>query len=232
MSNFQPNPPLVSVIVPAYNGARYLREALASVHAQTYRSFEIIVVDDGSTDETAAIAQADEQVRYFYQDNAGCGPARNAGVGHARGQFVSFLDHDDLWTRDKLTRQMAAWNALPPSDAPTFIFAHAQQFFSPELSEESRARVRLSDAPQAATVASVMLTTLTDFHRVGPYVREMPDFEWFLRARDGGARIHTLPDLVYHRRVHDANFGRTNQHRRNEYIHALKASLDRKRAAQ
>lgn len=225
-----PVSPLISVIIPVYNNARYLGEALDSVRAQTYRSFEIIVVDDGSTDGMARVAQVAD-VRYFHQANAGCGAARNTGVKHARGKFVAFLDHDDLWGSDKLAWQMAAWNELPESNAPQLIFGHVKQFFSPELSEASCAAVHLPEAPQPGTLASALFTTLADFRRVGPYTANMPDFDWFLRARDSGAGIHVLPQVLLFRRIHEANFGRTCGDQKKQYAQALKASLDRQRAA-
>lgn len=90
--------PVVSVIIPTYNRKAYLGQALDSLAAQTYRDFEIIVVDDGSTDDTAEFLRVrPESIRYFWQENAGPAAARNRGLKEARGQFVAFLDSDDLW---------------------------------------------------------------------------------------------------------------------------------------
>src|ERR1700679_761230 len=86
--------PLVSVVIPSYNSARYLGETIESVLAQTYAPVEIIVVNDGSTDTTAEIAQS-YPVQYVYQKNGGISAARNIGVFHSRGKYVLFLDHDD-----------------------------------------------------------------------------------------------------------------------------------------
>ncbi len=86
--------PLVSVVIPCYNSARFLGEAIESVLMQTYPRIEIIVVDDGSTDETAQIARF-YPVHYIYQANRGISAARNAGIAHTQGKYVLFLDHDD-----------------------------------------------------------------------------------------------------------------------------------------
>ena len=99
--------PLVSVIIPVHNGGRYLRAALESVFAQTYRPFEVIVVDDGSTDDSGVIAQSFHDVRYIHQANQGVAAARNNGIEAARGEFFAFLDQDDLWTPEKLKLQIA-----------------------------------------------------------------------------------------------------------------------------
>jgi glycosyltransferase involved in cell wall biosynthesis len=87
-------PPLVSVVIPCYNSARYLAETIESVRLQTYPRIEIIVVDDGSTDETAKIARS-RGVRYIHQTNRGISAARNTGILHSQGKYVLFLDHDD-----------------------------------------------------------------------------------------------------------------------------------------
>jgi len=101
--------PQVSVIIPTYNGAKFVREAVDSVLRQTYRDYEIIVVDDGSTDGTqqllAPLAKS-KKIRYLYRDNGGPACARNAGIGAARGGYLAFLDADDVWLPEKLGLQM------------------------------------------------------------------------------------------------------------------------------
>jgi len=99
---------LVSVIIPTFNRPKLLREALESIARQTYPSFEIIVVDDGSkTPGVGDVCRSFPQCRYFRQENAGRSAARNFGVKHARGDFLAFVDDDDLWKPDKLARQTA-----------------------------------------------------------------------------------------------------------------------------
>jgi glycosyltransferase involved in cell wall biosynthesis len=106
---------MVSVIVPAYNQSRYLGEAIQSVLAQTYGDFEVIVVDDGSTDDTRSVAAGftDARVRYVYQENRGLSAARNTGIRHARGPLLTFLDSDDLFLPEKLALLVAALDANP-----------------------------------------------------------------------------------------------------------------------
>ncbi|MCS6860982.1 MAG: glycosyltransferase [Abditibacteriales bacterium] len=97
--------PKVSVIIPAYNCARYIAEAIDSVLAQTYRDFEIIVVDDGSTDGTGEVVHRyADRVRYIRQDNRGPSGAKNTGIQVARGEFISTLDGDDLWLPHRLEK--------------------------------------------------------------------------------------------------------------------------------
>ncbi len=107
--------PLVSVVIPAYNAAATLDETLRSARAQTHRALEIIVVNDGSTDQTRAIAQqhaaVDDRVQILDQDNAGLAAARNSGWRRAQSDLIAFLDADDLWARRKIERQVDALRA-------------------------------------------------------------------------------------------------------------------------
>ena len=99
--------PRVSVVIPTYNCAKFLGRTIDSALRQTYRDFEIIVVDDGSTDGTQALVAAyEESVRYVYQPNQGASAARNAALSRASGEFIAYLDADDLWRPDKLSRQV------------------------------------------------------------------------------------------------------------------------------
>src|SRR5687768_16816995 len=100
----------ISAILPVFNGGLYLAEAIESVLAQTYQPAEVIVIDDGSTDITGEIVKRfGDVVQYSTQPNSGAGAARNRGVQLAHGEFLAFLDADDLWLKNKLTDQMQAF---------------------------------------------------------------------------------------------------------------------------
>lgn len=98
---------MISVIIPTYNRANYLSEAIDSVLAQTYKNYEIIVVDDGSTDNTRKVLEKySNKIRYIYQENKGPSAARNNGIKNAKGELIAFLDSDDAWLPEKLERQL------------------------------------------------------------------------------------------------------------------------------
>jgi glycosyltransferase involved in cell wall biosynthesis len=106
--------PVVSVVIPTYNSAAFLREAIQSVLGQTYDDFEIVVVDDGSTDNTESVVHSfGDQVCYMKQQNQGAGAARNHGIKRSRGKYVAFLDADDLWLPGKLGEQIAVLDQDP-----------------------------------------------------------------------------------------------------------------------
>lgn len=105
--------PIVSVIIPAYNAEQYIAETLASVENQTLKDIEIIVIDDGSKDNTAATVKAFPSVRYVRKTNGGVSAARNHGASLAHGEFLAFLDADDIWHPDKLRQQVQALSQHP-----------------------------------------------------------------------------------------------------------------------
>jgi glycosyltransferase involved in cell wall biosynthesis len=110
--------PIVSAVIPAYNAAKYLRQAIESVFAQTYTDWEIVLVDDGSTDNTRAVVQpyldlAPERFQYIYQENQGLPAARNEAIRNARGRFLALLDADDIWKPDRLMHSVTVLEGRP-----------------------------------------------------------------------------------------------------------------------
>ncbi|MCP4711182.1 MAG: glycosyltransferase family 2 protein, partial [Planctomycetes bacterium] len=129
---------LISVIIPTFNRANYIEEAVNSVLSQTYDAIELIIIDDGSTDNTRQLlSEYGDELRYYRQDNQGIAAARNRGVTHATGDYLAFLDSDDIWMKDKLQRQMAVLEQIPQISV---VYGHAEQFISPELDEETKRR--------------------------------------------------------------------------------------------
>ena len=127
--------PLVSVVIPAYNRAHLLPETLESVLAQSYTSIETIVVDDGSTDNTAQLLEGyGPHIRVIAQANQGEGPARNTGIAAARGTYIAFVDSDDIWLPEKLERQLQVLTSRPDlrwaySDAYVFDGATGRKLY-------------------------------------------------------------------------------------------------------
>jgi glycosyltransferase involved in cell wall biosynthesis len=223
--------PLISVMIGVYNGAPYLAEAIGSVQAQTYRPYELIVVDDGSDDGSAEVARGFDEVQYIYQPRGGNGAARNRAVEAASGDFFAFLDADDRFTREKLEHQMAALQAEPELD---MVFGHVQEFVSPELREEERRGIRPpAPEPLPWTAPNLMLIRRASFGRVGGFsssLRVGVTVDWFARASEAGLRSLVLPEVVLERRLHTQNNGLRERDARSQYLHVLKAAMDRRRA--
>jgi glycosyltransferase involved in cell wall biosynthesis len=228
-----PESPLVSVIIPVYNCQQYLAAAIDSVLAQTYRAVEVIVVDDASTDDSAAVAQRyPAPVRYVAQPHSGAGAARNHGVRQAQGQFLAFLDADDVWLPDKLTRQMAAFHAHPTLD---MVFGYVKQFHSPDVDEQLRTRWGYVEEILRGYLPGTLLIRRDAFCRAGFFATQwqLGEFiDWYVKATESGLQSYMCPEIVMHRRIHATNMGiRKHQHRR-DYVRILKAALDRRRLLQ
>ena len=226
-------PRLVSVVIPTWNRSeRLLGAAIESVLAQTVPELELVVVDDGS--DVAASPFVDtygDPVRCHRQDNRGLGAARNAGVHEVTGEFLAFLDSDDVWAPDKLSSQLAALDADPDLEA---VFGRAEQFYDEEVDDEYRRRHPIKDPLVDAYLSSAMLIRRTSFDRIGPYDEEHrngADIDWFLRARENHLRTLMLPATVYHRRLHESNISITESTANQNRLLALKRSLDRRRAS-
>jgi glycosyltransferase involved in cell wall biosynthesis len=224
--------PLISCIVPVFNGERYLREALDSIFSQSYRSLEVIVVDSGSTDGTVAVwAGYKDRVRYTQQ--AGCGPAaaRNLGLSTARGEFVAFLDQDDLWQREKLEKQMARFAARSEID---ISIGHVQLFWVAEMQAEA---ARLQNYGRGRIVPGYTTGTLLArralFDQVGPFDTSLwfgDATDWFLRAADRRTVMELLPEVLLYHRMHKTNLTRRRiWDSRDEYLGIVKRLLDSRR---
>ena len=224
--------PLISVMIGVYNAERYLAEAIESVFAQSYRPLELIVVDDGSDDRSGDVARGyGDALTYARQENAGNGSARNHAVRLASGELFAFLDADDRFVAGKLERQFAALEADAELD---MVFGHVREFVSPELTDAERASVRPPAAePLPWPAPNLMLIRRESFARVGPFSEDVKvgvTVDWYARAMEAGLRSLVLPEVVLERRLHLTNNGLRERDSRQQYLHVLKASLDRRRA--
>lgn len=224
-------------MVPAFNAAAYLPAALDSVLSEAARNqsshrLEILVVDDASSDGTAdvAAAYAARGVGYLRRDKqGGAGTARNNGIAASRGDYLAFLDADDLWPAGRLGLLMTALLAEP---GPRIAFGHMRQFLSPDMSVALRQRLRCPTDPMPGYCAGGMLLRRGDFERIGVFEEDIKVGEfigWYARARDRGFTAALIGDVVLERRIHGSN--QTIRHRANyaDYVHVLKRALDRRR---
>lgn len=223
--------PDVSAILAVKDGAAYLREALDSMLGQSEPLFELIVVDDGSTDDTPAIlASYGARVRVITQANAGQAAAIAAGSAIATGEFLAINDADDLWPLDRQSRLLAALAAGPELDA---VFGMSEQFVSPELPDVDKERLQPRQAILVGEIAQAMLVRRAAFDRFGGYdpaLRGAGFPNWLARAKAGGLRSRMLPDVVHRRRLHMTNYGRTHAGERDQnLLAALRRSIERRR---
>lgn len=215
--------------MPVYNRERYLAEAIESWLAQSYRPLEIVVVDDGSTDGSADVARRyGPTVRYEFQPHGGIASARNRTLALARGEYLAFLDSDDLWEEGQLSVQMEVLRSRPDLD---LLFGHVTEFISPELDQETAGKLFCREQPMPSMGPGAIIKAET-FRRVGQF-RSQGDvgefMDWHLRARELGVSSLMLPQVVIRRRLHASNQSRAQSSSRLDYVRILRASLDRRR---
>jgi glycosyltransferase involved in cell wall biosynthesis len=219
---------LVSVIIPVFNSEHFLAETIESTLAQSYRTIEVIVVDDGSTDGSAKVAQG-YPVRCYFQQHLGPGAARNFGIRQARGEFLSFLDADDVWMPEKTTRQMEMLARRPELEA---VFGWVEQFSSAEAASP---KTRFDGTVMNGLHPGAMLIRSASFARIGMFATgwQVGEFmDWYGRAMDAGLTSAVLPEVVVKRRIHDKNLTRGERMDKTEYARILKTALDRRRSTE
>ncbi|MEO9965296.1 MAG: glycosyltransferase family A protein [Reichenbachiella sp.] len=217
--------PLVSVIIPVYNGEKYIEESIQSVISQTYTNTEIIVVDDGSTDNTAFLVKK-FPVQYYYQENQGQSAALNFGISKSTGTFLSFNDADDLWTEGKLEDQMNRFKEISDLEAS---FGLVKQFISPELNADQAGKIHCPAEPMKGMGKTTMLILKESFERVGNFntTVKIGDFiEWFASAQRKNIKTDMIDHILAYRRLHTTNMSLQNKDERTSFAQILKRHLD------
>jgi glycosyltransferase involved in cell wall biosynthesis len=227
--------PLISVIIPSYNSARFVLQAVQSALAQTYSPVEVIVVDDGSTDDTRErLVPWDGRIRYVYQSNGGLSKARNRGIKEARGDLIAFLDADDQWLPEKLDKQ---WERLRANPEAPLIHTDLYRLYEPvgERVYKYRDRERFSGYCYTeffwgnAVVPSTVVVTRRCLEEVGRFDEEIrgastQDFDLWIRiARRFPLSYVDEPLVLY--RYHPTNASRNHRMMLEDEFYVLAKAL-------
>ena len=224
----------VSVVIPVYNGSRYLAETVQSVLAQTLAPQQIILVDDGSTDDSAALARqlaaaSPIPVCCAPQANQGTAAARNHGIELAASPLIAFLDQDDLWLAPKLALQC---DLLQRQPAAGYSITHVEFFVEGDGPPPAWVRAQRLEGPQPGYLPSCLLVRRRTFEQIGvfdPRLRNGSDTDWIGRARDAGVSVAIAPEVLVRHRVHGDNQSQhVRENQRDLYALARKA-IQRKR---
>jgi glycosyltransferase involved in cell wall biosynthesis len=215
----------VSVIIPVFNGERYLAEAIKSVLVQTSPPAEIIVVDDGSTDGSGEIVRRfSPSVRYLRQTNQGPATARNVGVNAAQGEMLAFLDADDLWLPGKLAKQ----SAMLQQQNDGYVVCRFHPMLEPNVAWPAGLNRGYYESEPAGFLPSGLLVARRAWENVGPFdpfYRVGEDSEWFFRARKLKTPEGVVPEVLIYKRFHEQNL--SLQATGHELLRGLRASLRR-----
>lgn len=209
----------VSIVIPLYNGARYIAETIRSVLEQSFKDFELLVVDDGSTDDGPDIVRSFSlPVILLHQENTGTAAARNFGFSRATGKYIAFLDQDDQWDSEKLAFEVAALDAHPEiavvySDVD--LIDETGRVLAPERSVTCGSFLRgFPDYPQPHPFPSTVLMRRETFERAGMFDPEFrknchEDTElWFRILKKELGQFHCCSKALVRRRLHAAQGGR------------------------
>lgn len=226
-----PDKSLVSVIIPVFNREAFLAEAVGSALGQAGVSLEVIVVDDGSTDGTARVAaQFADRIRYVFQENAGPPAARNRGVSLAGGEFLAFLDSDDLWPPGRTGILLDWLNAHPA----TGVAMGHMKYIPVETSRSPQYAKALAETPSVLnynlSAALIRVSAMRAVRSFDETLRYSDDWDWFVRAREQGIGIDILPDVTLINRRHRENLSNQRAVGDHYTLQMLKKSLDRRRA--
>ena len=227
-NNVNEDLPLISIIIPTYNGENFIRGAIESVLAQGYPALEIIVVDDGSVDGTQQLIESlSADIRYYRQvQNRGPAAARNIGIRDAAGEFIAFLDVDDCWPEGNLKLLLEEIT----SGAEQVVYGHAQMMrFNPDAND-----YECVGGPEEAFPHYIGsgLYRRSAFETVGLFDEELrfgEDTDWYARAAHANLPRRRLKEVTLHVRRHGANM--TSGRSQNELnpLRLVKKMLDRKR---
>lgn len=215
--------PKVSVIIPLYNGKKYIRETLESVFSQTYDDFEVIVVDDGSTDDPKEdLAPFRDKIKFIRQKNSGCpAGAKNTGVRQAKGEYLAFLDQDDLWKKDKLQKQIDLFKkdqeTLAVASNVGIIDGFGKSIIekvwpNPEIWKNADIREKLSQGNIILTSSSVMIRR-NFIEKYGFFNEKLlitDDFDmWYRVSRMG--KLMLMPEVLTYWRMHSSNTSKMSE---------------------
>lgn len=221
--------PSVSVVMAVRNGGALLREAIESVHAQTYPVAEIIVVDGSSVDDTTSIA-VESGARVVQQRGATLANAYNTGIEEATGSHIAFLSYDDLWRPRKSEVQLALLAATPGAAAAV----GAAEFVLIDGKTVPRGlRRELLDAPRGAALMETLLAPRSTFERVGLFRAEVSpadDTDWFARFTDLGLQFVSAGEIILTKRLTPASTSHSAANHRGLMLQILRDSVARKRS--
>ena len=222
----------VSAIIPAFNAGPFIAQAIESVLAQTLPVDEIVVVDDGSTDDTAAIAMAFSGIHCIRQRNQGPPTARNAGLHQSTGDLIGFLDADDIWPCNKTETQAHYLEEHPGAGC---VVARMKNFLDPGIAkpdwipDSSLAEGVVALALQGSLIHRWVFDHVGDFNTTRIL---SDDLDWFIRVREAGIPIGFMDSVMVHRRIHATNISRNQRAVAVATLRILKDHLDRKRGRQ
>ena len=211
---------LISVMMPTYNNAKYISQAIESIYAQNYSNIEIIVVDDGSTDNTKEIVKRYKDIKYFYTEHKGIPFARNIALENSKGEYIAFLDSDDYWLPNKLNTQMQYFKEHPDCE---IVFTKYKNIIDNRQIKNDR--IVVNEKKREGKEKKILPTALIKkslFEKYGNFDENFltgEDSELIYRFEKNGVNLnHYIDNILYIRRLHGNNITLTVRQKYSKYI--------------
>jgi len=217
----------ISVIIPVFNAEDFLEDALRSIFEQNYQNMEIIVVDDGSTDDTDVLLQKyGEEIHCIRQENRGPSAARNRGLQISTGELIAFLDADDEWSKTKIKLQLSQ---MKSDDSLEIVVGKLRRFWTEKKLD--RTERHYIDEGTKVLHLGASLFKREAFEKIGLFDENLlhgEDWDWFIRAKDSGLKIGMFPDVVMYQCLHQNNLTRNREEGNQNILKMLKKNIDRR----
>nr|NQU92803.1 glycosyltransferase family 2 protein [Bacteroidota bacterium] len=230
-NNSDSHNPLVSIIIPVFNREKYIREAIESIINDHYLPKEIIVIDDGSTDNTAIIVSAFSNITVIRQENLGVAVARNVGIEASSGEFITFLDSDDIWIPGRIESCLSYFRSHPEID---FVLGQQDMFLQNGIKKPGLIKQEWLERPMDVSNNGVIMLKKACYEKTGlfnPAYKKGEDTEWFVRAKEAHLKMARIPFVFLRRRIHDSNLSLNQGDPTNvNLFKIMRESIHRKKA--
>ena len=219
------NNPLVSVVLPLYNGKDFITSSIASVLSQSYGPLELLVVNDGSSDNSADLVPTDPRIRLFHRQNSGVAASRNFGIGQAKGSYIAFIDQDDYWYPDKLELQM---QVLLNDPEPGYVLTLMHNHLVGDTQRPGWLKPELLAEDPVGSLPSTLLVRRNIFTEVGIFAEDLvnaSDLEWFVRANKARVSMQIVDKVLLQRNIHALNRSHDNKTCKREMFAILRQKI-------
>ncbi len=223
------NSTTIDVIIAVYNGEKYIKEAITSVQAQSWQNLNIIIADDGSTDNTVAIISAlsktDQRIHLITRSHHGVSATLNAAISYSTAPYIAFLDADDLWNEDKLKKQMEALS----KSKERICFCLMKEFETFDEGAQRTHTARLESIKGFSKITFLAKRTVFESYSLFDEKVAIGDFvAWYSQVVRAEENVIMLDEVLAFRRIHDSNTTRFVA--KNDFLSVLKGHLDKKRS--
>ncbi|MGH7886103.1 MAG: glycosyltransferase family 2 protein [Thermodesulfobacteriota bacterium] len=221
--------PLATVIIPVFNSEKYLLETLQSVFKQHYYPFEVIVVDNHSSDKTESICKNFTEINFFKQPGKGISDALNYGIEKSRGEYISFISYDDIWMPEKLRRQI---NDMTENPEIKYTITKVKYFLELGCKLPNKFNKKFLEESYEQYILENLVARKSLFDEIGTFDCSFTsglEIDWFAKAKDKNIQYAIINEVLVKKRVHDSNTSLNTVNPMHQHLKAMRNSISRKK---